>query len=183
MEQYLGQLCLKFAEGRAAVAQQLHSMGTYGRALASRAVGDPLAGLARVVGGPRPVTSQSSSSRAPGPVAGGAPRRIVRSAEERCVDSWTVAGIEGTWKRTHRTPRRSLFTPHQVAGGPGKSQKLMKSRTTTGTFVESGEQFKIVDSYTEPRAAHMLLEHAWIGTTEFRAVSYTHLTLPTKRIV
>ena len=90
MEQYLGQLCLKFAEGRAAVAQQLHSLGTYGRAFASRAVGDPRAGLARVVGGPRPVQSQSSSSRAPAPVAGGAPRRTGRSAEERCVDSWTV---------------------------------------------------------------------------------------------
>jgi len=46
----------------------------------------------------------------------------------------------------------------------------MKSRTTTGTFVESGEPVKIVDSYTEPRAAHVLLEHAWIGTTEFREV-------------
>ena len=149
----------------------MHSVVTNGRAFASRAVGDPRAGLARVVGGPRPVESRSSSSRAPAPVAGGAPRRTTRSAEERCVDSWAVAGIEGAWTRMHRTPRRSLFTPHRVAGGPGKDQKLNKARTTTGRFVASGEEFKIVDCYTEPRASHMLLENAWTGTTEFQEIS------------
>ena len=91
MEQSLGQLCLKFAEGLAPVAQQLHSVITNGRAIAFRAVGDPLAWLARVAGGPRPVQSQSSSSRAPAPVVGGALRRTARSAEVRCVDSWTEA--------------------------------------------------------------------------------------------
>ena len=64
-----------------------------------------------------------------------------------------------------------MFTPHCVAGGPGRDQKLNKSRTTSGTFVASGEQFKIVDSYTEPRAAHMMLEHAWTGITEFQEIA------------
>ena len=49
MEQYPGQLCLKFAKGRAAV------VNANDRVIASRAVGDPLAGLAQVAGGPKPV--------------------------------------------------------------------------------------------------------------------------------
>ena len=57
VEQYMAQLHVKIAEGRAAVAQQLHSMISSGRATASRAVGDPLAGLARVIDGPGPVKS------------------------------------------------------------------------------------------------------------------------------
>ena len=61
-----------------------------------------------------------------------------------------------------------MFTPHRVAGGPGRDIKLMKTRTTTGKFVTSGEEFKIIDHYTEPKAAHMMLEHAWVGTTEFK---------------
>jgi hypothetical protein len=54
-----------------------------------------------------------------------------------------------------------------VAGGPGRDIKLTKTRVTIGTFVASGEEFKIIDHYTEPRAAHMMLEHAWVGTTEY----------------
>ena len=61
-----------------------------------------------------------------------------------------------------------MFTPHRVAGGPGRDIKLAKTRTTIGKFVASGEQFEIIDHYTEPRAAHMMLEHAWVGTTEFK---------------
>ena len=61
-----------------------------------------------------------------------------------------------------------MFTPHRVAGGPGRDIKLTKTRVTIGTFVASGEQFKIIDHYTEPKAAHMMLEHAWVGTTEFK---------------
>ena len=62
-----------------------------------------------------------------------------------------------------------MFTPHRVAGGPGQTIKLEKVRITIGTFVASGERFKTEDGYTEPRAAHMMLEHAWVGTSEFRA--------------
>ena len=63
-----------------------------------------------------------------------------------------------------------MFTPHRVAGGPGRDIKLTKIRVTIGTFVASGEKFKIIDNYTEPMAAHMMLEHAWVGTTEFKEV-------------
>ena len=63
-----------------------------------------------------------------------------------------------------------MFTPHRVAGGPGRDIKLKKTRVTIGTFVASGEHFKIVDQYTEPRAAHMMLEHAWVGTIEFQEI-------------
>ena len=51
-----------------------------------------------------------------------------------------------------------MFTPHRVAGGPGRDIELDKVRITIGTFVASGERFKIEDQYTEPRAAHMMLE-------------------------
>ena len=73
---------------------------------------------------------------------------------------------------THRTPRLALFTPLRVAGGPGRDLKLAKSRITIGTFVGSGEEFKIEDQYTKPRAAHLMLEHAWIGTSEFREIDH-----------
>ena len=74
--------------------------------------------------------------------------------------------------RTHRTPRRALFTPRRVASGPGQDIKLEKSRITTGTFVTSGEQFKIEDQCREPREAHLMLENAWIGTLEFLGINY-----------
>jgi hypothetical protein len=61
-----------------------------------------------------------------------------------------------------------MFMPHRVAGGPGRDIKLTKTRVTIGKFVASGEEFKIIDHYTEPKAAHMMLEHAWVGTTEFK---------------
>ena len=35
----------------------------------------------------------------------------------------------------------------------------------------SGENFNIDDQYTETRAVHLTLEHAWIGTTEFQEVA------------
>ena len=40
----------------------------------------------------------------------------------------------------------------------------------SGTFVASREKFRIEDRYTEHRAAHMMFEHAWLGTTEFREI-------------
>ena len=43
-----------------------------------------------------------------------------------------------------------MFTPHRVAGGPGNNIKLDKVRITSGTFVVSGERFKIEDKYTDP---------------------------------
>ena len=61
-----------------------------------------------------------------------------------------------------------MLTPYRVSGRPGRDIMLEKARITIGTFVAPGEQFKIEDQYTEPRAAHMMLEHAWVGASEFR---------------
>ena len=60
-----------------------------------------------------------------------------------------------------------MFTPHRVAGGPEAKVQLEGTRVTTGTYVASGKTFKIVDSYLVADDAHRLLQHAWIGTTEF----------------
>ena len=60
-----------------------------------------------------------------------------------------------------------MFTPHRVAGGPGANVLLEGTRVTSGTYVASGKTFKIVDSYLVADDAHRLLQHAWIGTTEF----------------
>ena len=51
LEQYLKQLNVYFAEGRAAVAQQLHALREKSLVRASLEVGDPRAGLSRVIGG------------------------------------------------------------------------------------------------------------------------------------
>ena len=192
MEQYLAQLCVRFADGRAAVAQQLHILHPKGaaaaslgvgdlsaglpratgahaadRASASLVAGDPATGLTRVVGGPGTRNAHSSTMIAQDSCAGGATQRNGRNAEERCVDSWAMAGTGGRWVRTHRTPRRALFTPHRVAGGPGREVHLLKTRVTTGKFLNTGEEFRSEDRYTDPRAAHLMLEHAWVGTSEF----------------
>ena len=53
-----------------------------------------------------------------------------------------------------------MFTPQSVAGGLAREKKLNKSRVTTEIFVVSGEKFVIEDQHTEPRAAHLMLEHA-----------------------
>ena len=32
----------------------------------------------------------------------------------------------------------------------------------------SGKEFEIVDSYVDPSSAHRMLDHDWVGTSEFR---------------
>ena len=60
-----------------------------------------------------------------------------------------MSGSSGAWKRAHRTPRRALFTPHRVAGGPGREVALSTRRTTSGAFVGTGEKFVIIDDYDD----------------------------------
>ena len=142
-----------------------------GRVNAVPEVGDLLIG---VIGGSGPGCRRQDTpprARAPTPsqpVGGGAKSRTrTRSAEERGVDSWIDQGIQGKWLRAHRTPRRSLFTPHRVSGGPAAGVKLLGKRITRGTFVGSGERFIVTDSYHDPNLAHRVLGNAWIGTSEF----------------
>ena len=61
-----------------------------------------------------------------------------------------------------------MFTPYRVAGGPGRNIILKGKRITKGTFVASGKEFEIVDSYVDPSSAYRMLYHGWIGTSEFR---------------
>ena len=134
--------------------------------------------LAPVIGGqPGPAVNASGEVGVLlAPVIGGRPTedRVKanrkRSAAERCVDSWTISGDQGRWVRSHRTPRRSLFTPHRVSGGPTAEDKIEKGRITRGTFVRSGRTFVIEDDYSVEHDAHRMLEGAWTGTTEFRGV-------------
>ena len=80
-------------------------------------------------------------------------------------------GAGGRWTRIHRTPRRSLFTPFKVAGGPGAKSPLKKIRITRGKYIASGKSFKVIDDWSIRANAHRLLEAAWIGTTDFREVA------------
>ena len=189
MEQYMEQLCTRFADGRAQVAQKLHALRRQDLTCAHPSVGDELVGK---VGGQ--VIGQVSASPGDGVLlpgvngglgpshnAGGVRDREIkldgvktkeksRSAEERCVDSWISSGKGGEWTRAHRTPRRAMFTPHRVAEGPDKQILLNKIRVTDGTYVGTGQPFQIIDDYTVPSSAHKMLRYGWIGTTKFREV-------------
>ena len=94
-----------------------------------------------------------------------------KTPAERGADSWMTYGEEGIWKQAHRTPRRALFMPHRVAGGPGRNTLIGGRRTTTGTYVGRGKKFEIVDDYHDPNNAHRILANAWIGTSEFRVMN------------
>ena len=112
---------------------------------------------------------------APPALSGGGDKRRARTRTktpaERGFDSWMSYGEKGIWKRAHRTPRRSLFTPHRVAGGPGRQTVIGGRRTTKGTYVGNGKQFVLVDDYHDPNHAHRILANAWIGTSEFREMN------------
>ena len=145
MEQYLEQLSTRFAVGRADIAQKLHALGEL-------------------------KLSDSNAEVEKRSVRGGDKKQVVRTAEERCVDSWIWVGENGEWIRAHRTPRRSMFTPHRVAGGPGKEVLLNKIRITNGTYVGTGESFQIIDDYCVASSAHKMLAHGWVGTSHFREI-------------
>ena len=71
----------------------------------------------------------------------------------------------------HSRPRRELATPRQVPGMPSGSL-LTSTRVTEGTWLKTGEQFKIVDSWRRRATAHRELEAPWTGKT--RIVLKTH---------
>ena len=135
--------------------------------------------LAPVIGG-QPVPAANASGEVGvvlTPVIGGRPtdNRVrvnrKRSAADRYVDSWKIAGVKGKWVRSHRTPRRCLFTPHRVAGGPTAKDNIGTTQITKGTFIGSGREFDIEDDYSVERDAHRMLEGAWTGTTKFQDIS------------
>ena len=75
-----------------------------------------------------------------------------------------------------------MFTPHRVAGGPGKEVALNRIRVTKGTFISSGEKFEIIDDYTIGSSAHRLLPRGWVGTTEFRELDQQIRVAPTHKV-
>ena len=84
-----------------------------------------------------------------------------------CRSVRIISNFGNAETRAHRTPRRSLFTPHRVSGGPAAGRRLKGSRITKGTYVGNGVTFTIVDNYHDPNLAHRVLGNAWIGTSEF----------------
>ena len=172
MEQHLAQLYVHHAEGRAAVAQQLHAVGPRSLVIASPGVGILLPG---VVGGrtisaggpdtnnggaqqPRSEGELPTSVTDMGQIRATQKKQKSMSPEERCVDSWLSTGADGLWKRAHRTPRRTLFTPFRVAGGPEKGTTLKKIRVTRGKYLGSQQEFQIIDDYTVAANLHRMLK-------------------------
>ena len=95
--------------------------------------------------------------------AGIAPH-LARIASNYGEDEWDVQG--NVWKRVHRQPRRTLFTPCRVRGAP-PSRALTGARVTRGKYLHDGESFEIVDQWTARGTAHAVLKGAWVGESVF----------------
>ena len=167
IEQYMKQLSIHFEEGRADVAQQLHAVEEHVQVIAVPQRGTR---LGWVTGGRmrhRVFTAQHGTK--PGVISGSWPgqstQRRTRTAAERGVDDWLIDGVDRQWNRGHRTPRRALFTPHRVSGGPGRDIAMNTRRRTDGVYVGTGVEFVIEDDYSNPMDAHRVLPNAWVGTT------------------
>jgi hypothetical protein len=70
------------------------------------------------------------------------------------------------WQRRHDTPRRALFTPMRVVGGPANAGSVGSTRVTTGKYA-TGKTFVIEDNWRTTSQPHRLLGGAWTGTTCF----------------
>ncbi len=68
--------------------------------------------------------------------------------------------------RVHRRGRLELFTPRRVRGAP-PCASLTPVRITRGEYLDTGEKFKIVDTWTSRPSAHRQLTRRWTGTTRF----------------
>ena len=68
--------------------------------------------------------------------------------------------------RYHQRERHELFTPKHVENGPAL-KSLCSTRITEGHFLDNGQAFKCVDSWTARPRAHFPLKRAWQGTTTF----------------
>jgi hypothetical protein len=80
-------------------------------------------------------------------------------------DEWDSS--EPGWiTRCHLRPRQELFTPLKVSGSPSVN-KLTHARVTKGCFIDTGELFELVDSWSCRGTAHSCLERPWIGLIVF----------------
>ena len=124
MEVYLNMLNLKFIDGRADIAQQLHSVGEM---RCQRNDLDRLHFNNCTMPRDEPTIEDDTV-------------KADQRAKDRHVDSWSKQGQGGRWTRVHRSARRSLFTPFKVAGGPSSKNGVLKRiRITRGKYLNNGK--------------------------------------------
>ena len=80
------------------------------------------------------------------------------------MDDWNRQGAYVV--RAHERPRLELFTPLRVAGSP-QAKSLTPTRITKGTYIDNGEKFRIIDTWTARNTAHRAMNRQWIGSTAF----------------
>ena len=191
IDQYVNFLNLRYEDGRATIAQQLHYMevkdSRYSDVRADSIMFlKETAHVHSVASGCKSVDGAVETSRGRSKISpANSPQvldrlhfesaRLLETPEERVeirrVDSWSRDGKDGRWTRLHRSARRALFTPFKVAGGPNQKTPLKRLRITRGKYFASGRTFKIIDDWTVQANAHRLLEGAWVGTTDFREIA------------
>ena len=98
--------------------------------------------------------------------AGGHRGDLLHAGAGPRADHWRLRGQGGRWVRTHRTPRRALFTPYRVPRGPRLGSIASLTRVTRGTYVD-GEAFELVDRWQDIECSHRLLDREWTGETGF----------------
>ena len=91
-----------------------------------------------------------------------APKLNLQTLQQQ--DLWK--GDENSFTRVHHRPRYQLFTPIRVEGNP-PAKSITSTRITNGTFVDDGQQFKIVDEWRGRGDCHRSLGRPWRGTTQF----------------
>ena len=80
-------------------------------------------------------------------------------------DEWDSSESGGLARR-HFRPRLELFTPLKVSGSPSVNQ-LTHARVTKGCFLDNGEHFELVDSWSCRGSAHRSLDRPWVGFIKF----------------
>ena len=152
IDKYICMLNLYFAEGRSHIAQKLHSVKVAEATVEPR---EPSRYIRNIPS--TPMLSNPHSALDGDPCKG---------VDER--DSWSSVGVEGIWKREHRRPRVSLFTPMRVAKGPSANSHLSRIRQTRGVRLDTLESFEIADDWTQSGNAHRRMSFPWVGTKTFQ---------------
>ena len=101
------------------------------------------------------------------------PARPKEPLQDQLADQLRGSEQEDWWAekgdvivRHHERRRQELFTPKHVENGPAM-KSLCSTRITEGHYIDDGETFKCVDSWTARPRAHLPLARAWHGTTTF----------------
>ena len=73
---------------------------------------------------------------------------------------------EATVSHSHNRPSLQLFTPARINGQP-PAEALASTRQTTGKYLDTGEEFKVVYDWRNRKTAHRSLGSWWTGSTVF----------------